>query len=71
MRRLLTAGLGALVLSCQGPAAVLAHTERHPMAGTNRDGVGAQPDVAVPADRALDEALRRVSWFPHTPGLNA
>jgi hypothetical protein len=24
MRRLLTAGLGALVLSCQGPAAVLA-----------------------------------------------
>ena len=44
---------------------------RHPATGTNWEGVGVQPDVAVPADRALDEALRRVSWFPHIPGLNA
>ena len=33
---------------------------RHPATGTNWEGVGVQPDVAVPADRALEEALRRV-----------
>ncbi|MDI6625053.1 MAG: S41 family peptidase, partial [Brevundimonas sp.] len=33
---------------------------RHPATGTNWEGVGVQPDVAVSADRALEEALRRV-----------
>lgn len=33
---------------------------RHPETGTNWEGVGVQPDVAVAADRALEEALRRV-----------
>lgn len=33
---------------------------RHPATGTNWEGVGVQPDVAVPAERALGEALRRV-----------
>lgn len=32
---------------------------RHPLTGTNWDGVGVTPDVAVPADRALEEALSR------------
>lgn len=31
---------------------------RHPVTGTNWEGVGVQPDVAVPADRALEEAQR-------------
>jgi len=31
---------------------------RHPVTGTNWEGVGVTPDVAVPADQALDEALR-------------
>lgn len=31
---------------------------RHPVTGTNWEGVGVQPDVRIPADRALDEALR-------------
>lgn len=31
---------------------------RHPLTGTNWEGVGVQPDVAVPAQRALDEAVR-------------
>lgn len=31
---------------------------RHPLTGTNWEGVGVQPDVAVPAERALDEAVR-------------
>ncbi|MGZ9100081.1 MAG: S41 family peptidase [Brevundimonas sp.] len=30
---------------------------RHPVTGTNWEGVGVQPDVTVPAERALDEAL--------------
>ena len=33
---------------------------RHPATGTNWEGVGVRPDVAVPAERALDEALRRL-----------
>ena len=33
---------------------------RHPVTGTNWEGVGVQPDVAVPADEALAEALRRL-----------
>lgn len=33
---------------------------RHPATGTNWEGVGVRPDVAAPADRALDEALRRI-----------
>lgn len=33
---------------------------RHPATGTNWEGVGVRPDVAVPADGALDEALRRL-----------
>ena len=33
---------------------------RHPATGTNWEGVGVQPDVAVPAERALEEALRRL-----------
>jgi len=33
---------------------------RHPATGTNWEGVGVQPDVAVPAERALEEALRRI-----------
>ena len=33
---------------------------RHPATGTNWEGVGVQPDVAVAADRALEEALRRI-----------
>ncbi len=31
---------------------------RHPVTGTNWEGVGVQPDVRITADRALDEALR-------------
>lgn len=31
---------------------------QHPRTGTNWEGVGVKPDVAVPADKALDEALR-------------
>lgn len=30
---------------------------RHPVTGTNWEGVGVQPNVAVPADRALETAL--------------
>ncbi|MBX9460138.1 MAG: S41 family peptidase [Brevundimonas sp.] len=33
---------------------------RHPVTGTNWEGVGVRPDVAVPATRALEEALRRL-----------
>ncbi|NJC41235.1 hypothetical protein GGQ87_001493 [Brevundimonas alba] len=33
---------------------------RHPATGTNWEGVGVQPDVAVPEDRALEEALGRI-----------
>jgi C-terminal processing protease CtpA/Prc len=33
---------------------------RHPATGTNWEGVGVRPDVAVPADEALAEALRRI-----------
>jgi len=33
---------------------------RHPATGTNWEGVGVQPDVAVPAESALEEALRRL-----------
>ena len=33
---------------------------RHPVTGTNWEGVGVRPDVAVPADAALEEALRRI-----------
>ena len=33
---------------------------RHPLTGTNWEGVGVQPDVAVPVEQALDEALRRL-----------
>jgi hypothetical protein len=31
---------------------------RHPLTGANWEGVGVTPDVPVPADRALEEALR-------------
>jgi hypothetical protein len=34
---------------------------RHPVTGTNWEGVGVQPDVRVPAGEALDEALRRLA----------
>ena len=33
---------------------------RHPATGTNWEGAGVQPDVVVPAERALAEALRRL-----------
>jgi hypothetical protein len=33
---------------------------RHPVTGTNWEGVGVRPDVAVPAEAALEEALRRL-----------
>lgn len=33
---------------------------RHPVTGTNWEGVGVQPDVAVPVEKALEEALRRL-----------
>lgn len=33
---------------------------RHPLTGTNWEGVGVQPDVVVPVEAALDEALRRL-----------
>ena len=33
---------------------------RHPVTGTNWEGVGVQPDLAVPVETALDEALRRL-----------
>ena len=32
----------------------------NPLTGTNWEGTGVQPDVAVPADRALEEAERRL-----------
>ncbi|WP_375390643.1 hypothetical protein [uncultured Sphingomonas sp.] len=31
-----------------------------PATGRDWEGVGTAPDVAVPADRRLDEALRRI-----------
>ena len=33
---------------------------RHPLTGTNWEGVGVRPDVAVPVERALEEALGRL-----------
>ena len=33
---------------------------RHPLTGTNWEGVGVQPDVVVPVESALDEAMRRL-----------
>ncbi len=33
---------------------------RHPATGANWEGVGVQPDVAVPAEQALEAALRRL-----------
>lgn len=33
---------------------------RHPLTGTNWEGIGVQPDVRMSADQALDEALRRI-----------
>ncbi|MGZ9099058.1 MAG: S41 family peptidase [Brevundimonas sp.] len=33
---------------------------RHPLTGTNWEGVGVQPDVVVPAERAMATALRRL-----------
>ena len=33
---------------------------RHPATGTNWEGVGVRPDVAVPVEKALEEALRRI-----------
>lgn len=33
---------------------------RHPVTGTNWEGVGVRPDVAVPVETALDEALRLI-----------
>lgn len=60
LRHLMTVALGAMVLSCQGPAAVLAQEAVANAPLANREGVGVQPDVAAPAARALDEALRRL-----------
>jgi hypothetical protein len=37
---------------------------RHPATGTNWEGVGVQPDVEVPADRAPEEALRLAGAIP-------
>ena len=33
---------------------------RHPLTGTNWEGAGVKPDVVVPVEQALDEALRRL-----------
>ncbi|GAB3403785.1 S41 family peptidase [Flindersiella endophytica] len=33
----------------------------HPESGTNWEGTGIQPDVKMPADQALDEAIRRAA----------
>ncbi len=35
---------------------------KSPVTGTNWEGVGVQPDVAVPAERALETALARVPY---------
>jgi hypothetical protein len=51
MRRLLTAGLGALVLSCQGPAAVLA---QEATAGVQRNGPSSKSTARARRD-VLDE----------------
>lgn len=53
-RHLLTAALGALVLSCQGPAAVLAREA--PEARRAAAGAGL---IWRPAERAPQPALRR------------
>jgi C-terminal processing protease CtpA/Prc len=43
---------------------------RHPVTGTNWEGVGVQPDVVVPAAEAGAEALRRLNAAPPSAGLN-
>ena len=63
LRYVMTAALGLLVLSCQGPAAVLAQEApfgkaQRPATGINREGVSAPPAVSVPGDRALERAYR-------------
>lgn len=40
---------------------------RHPATGTNWEGVGVQPDLAAPAERALDEALRLIGQTAGRP----
>jgi hypothetical protein len=46
LRHLMTAALGGLVLSCQGPAAVLA---REAANGERPEGAGARPAEALKA----------------------
>ena len=43
---------------------------RHPVTGTNWEGVGVQPDIVVPAAQAGAEALRRLNAAPPSAGLN-
>ncbi|HYC67333.1 S41 family peptidase [Brevundimonas sp.] len=70
LRHVMTAALGALMLSCQGPAAVLA---QEAAAG----GVGANSPAAITAahrERALDTLHRRLAHYvmvERTPAIRA
>ena len=39
----------------------------NPVTGSNWEGVGVQPDVAVPSDEALDKAIRLAAAAASTP----
>ncbi len=54
LRYVMTAGLGALVLSCQGPAAVLARE-----AAANTGAAGPHAAFAAACERALEAAPGR------------
>ena len=63
IRHLMTAALGALMLSCQGPAAVMA---QETAAGAAEAAVGADPRAAITEAhrmRALDTLDRRLAHY--------
>jgi hypothetical protein len=74
IRHAMSAALGALMLSCQGPAAVLA---QEAAAGAAEAAVGADPRAAITAahrERALDTLDRRLAHYvmrERTPAIRA